>query len=196
MLLGTADGTEDWIGVESKKKSIVAKAKSNGRTILLTLVNAAPSAVTPYCCSPLHVGWNDGAPPNPSKASSGDGLYLAQSGAGFSIRVAALAAPQKLTLYIGCWAATCSLNVQLQLSPGSAAVPAQSRKVVANKEVLMYRFEVVFRGGAQTTSAAGASLSVTWTKELDVEQGTEDRAGGKEDGNGNVTFEAATLKLL
>ena len=170
-----ASSTLGWIGTVAKSRTIAHKALG-AEAIKFGLINAQESKLIPYCCSPLEFGWTDGATPVPDKAPSGDGLYLEENGAGFSLQVPAKVDPQNLTVYMGCWDAKCRLQVSLGVDPESGEVlpPTQVREVTAGSSVTMYRFEIIIRA-----AAAGTTLFLTWKKE---------------DGRGNVTFEAALLQ--
>ena len=193
----------DWVGVVPKESGVVHKATAAAAaataaaSIVYGVVGASEKDVVPYCCSPLSSGWaGGGAAPHTAQVPTGSGLYVQRTkGGGFSLRVsvppAAAASVLNLTLFAGCWSASCSLHAELESeeAPMKAAadsnnageatsLPApQDRRVSVGKDVVMFRWEVMFK---VPENAGTTTLVLNW----------ED-----EDGDGNVTFQAAILNV-
>ena len=92
-------------------------------------------------------------------------------GSGFALTVATTSRPRRLTIFAGCWSATCKLHATLN---GHESIV---RELTTDRTVLMYRWEIIVRSADNDTGM----LRVHWTV---VE------------GDGNVTFQAAMLEDL
>ena len=176
-------GALNWVSSAVAKSVAVARKATPATSSAMTLsfVNATQSSSKSYCCSPLAIKWTDGAAPHASSIASANGVDIDRVGAGFSLTVAATNRLRKLTIYAGCWAAKCTLHAVM--APTAVAATDEVggtpqpvvRQVTAGKAVLMYRWEIFVR----SSEDAAATLSVTWLME---------------DGDGNVTFQAAMLE--
>jgi hypothetical protein len=187
---GSGGSELDWVSAVPHEQTIAQKAKGSATAPAITfqLINATAADVVPYCCSPLQVGWSSGgAGSHASQAPTGSGLYVRHKGAGFSLRVPVPATGEalSLTLFAGCWQASCGLRAALESASASASSPRswspplpQARTVKVDKTVLMFRYEIVFRA-AESTSGDPLVLVLTWEKD--------------DAGEGNATFEAAVL---
>jgi formylglycine-generating enzyme required for sulfatase activity len=165
----------DWVAASVKGSAEVSrKASATGTAagliafgLLSTASKAQPRS---YCCSPLGLSWSDGAAPHQRKpAPTGDGVDIQAKGGGYTVRVGNSPQAWRLTLFAGCWRATCKLTATT--GTGSDAV-TQSVQVTAGAEVIMYAWEVTFSGGA---------VELRWEMV---------------DGEGNLTFHAAVLGEL
>ena len=176
-------GALNWVSSAVAKSVAVARKATPATSSAMTLsfVNATQSSSKSYCCSPLAIKWTDGAAPHASSIASANGVDVDRVGAGFSLTVAATNRLRKLTIYAGCWAAKCTLHAAMAPTAVAATDEVRGtpqpvvRQVTAGKAVLMYRWEIFVR----SSEDAAATLSVTWLLE---------------DGDGNVTFQAAMLE--
>lgn len=165
-------GAQNWLSTVVAKRTVIAhKAMpAPSSTLSLSFINASDgSSIRPYCCSPVGIRWTDGAMPYSSVSNSQNGIDMASVGSGFALQVAATSQPRRLTIFAGCWSATCRLRATLDDEETIV------REVTVGKVVLMYQWEIVVRSANDV-----GMLTLQWVV---IE------------GDGNVTFQAAMLNL-
>ncbi len=164
---------QNWVSTAVAKSVVVAhKAVSDSSsTMNLSFIeasNASQSSMRSYCCSPLGLTWTNGALPHSSVSNSQNGIDTALVDSGFTVKVATSKNARRLTIFAGCWSATCMLNASMD---GQQPIV---REVTTGRVVLMYRWEIIMRSAAEDTG----KMTVTWIVA---------------DGDGNVTFQAAMI---
>eukprot|EP01043_Picozoa_sp_COSAG02_P044712 COSAG02_NODE_4020_length_5892_cov_7.078716_3_plen_641_part_00 len=164
----------NWISTAVSKSVVVAHkdVADSSAAMNLSFVDvskASRSSVRPYCCSPLGLSWADGAVPHSNASSSHNGIDTTPIGSGFRLQVSTTNQARRLTIFAGCWSASCKLHTEMD---GQQPIV---REMTIGREVLMYRWEIIVRSADDSTGMLTATWIVT-------------------DGDGNVTFQAAMLE--
>jgi hypothetical protein len=163
----TSEGTIDW----AHWGDPVVNRKASGSSLLgnLNLVTNG-NAAYPYNNDPRAFDWSDGAP-TASNSGNRNGIYINSTGNGFSLTVPAAAAARVLRVHVGGWYS--SARLVATLSDGSAAPFTEDVAYTGGQYVRDYAL-------TYGSTLPGQTLTVTWIM-----------TSGP--GNGNVTFDAASV---
>ncbi|MDR3426923.1 Ig-like domain-containing protein [Silvimonas sp.] len=162
----TSEGTADWVHWGDSTTTVNRKAGVTAQ--LGNYVVVGTGKVQTYVDDPRTLSWSDGAPT--ATGSNKNGIYIANTGNGFSVTAPAGLATRTLTIHVGGWKSSGTLTAHL--SDSSAADFVDTTTLATGQYDRNYTL-------TYAAGSSSATLTVSWVMQS---------------GTGNVTFNAATLQ--
>jgi len=128
--------------------------KSGGGSLISAYTVLSGGAASSYNNDPRAMSWTGGTPTASATANT-NGVYVANTGNGFSVNVPAGPTRTAVTIYVGGWASSGTLRAHL--SDSSAADYTNTTAVAAGQYVRAYTI-------TYAAASAGQRLVLTWTQ--------------------------------